>query len=355
MVLSTLQLTAFKNHPDQEYVFNEGINCIVGNNGIGKTNLLDALNYLAFARTALNATDAQAIRTGDRLFSIRGTFEDSMVIACGYEFRKGKILKVNGKEQTRISDHIGFLPLVFTTPDDSDLIREGSEYRRKFFDGAISQVDPAYMSWLIDYQRTLKQRNEHLKSSIDGAVDHRLLDTYDERLIDGGVKISRRRAAFLEDYIPCFEESYGMLHESEEVPQIVFKSEVLKPDFRHQFVENRPRDILMQRTLLGAHRDSYDFELNQQPLRKLGSQGQQKTFIIALRLAEYDVLKVQLGKSPLLLLDDIFDKLDDTRIGKLVALLGNEERFRQIFITDARKERSQLFFHDRKVNFIELK
>ena len=355
MILSELHLTSFKNHSDGKFSFHVGPNCLVGRNGIGKTNLLDAINYLAFARTALNASDAQSIRHEERSFTIRGDFEGSLVVACGYEFRKGKLLKVNGVEQPKISDHVGLIPLVFTTPDDSDLIREGSEYRRKFFDGAISQLDKEYLLTLIYYQRTLKQRNEHIKSSLNGTVDHKLLDTYDEVLIPRAVELSTKRKLFLEEFAPCFHDSYDAIHETSESPAIRFKSEVLEEDFPNQFRASRDRDIIMQRTLLGCHKDIYDFVLNDQLIRKFGSQGQQKTFIIALRFAEYDILKSKLKKSPLLLLDDIFDKLDDRRIQRLVKLLNDRERFEQIFITDARKERSEHFFNKKSVNIIELK
>ena len=355
MVLSSLKLNAFKNHLDCEYMFNSGINFIVGRNGIGKTNLLDAINYLSFGKTALHTTDTQSIRKDYQAFTIRGIFIDGCIIACGYEFRKGKTLKVNGKEHDRVSEHIGFMPLVFTTPDDSVLIREGSEFRRKFFDRAIAQIDREFLQYLFDYNKILKQRNEHLKSCEGKVVDDTLMDTYDSVLLEKGVKISHRRKSFLAEFIPYFETSYTTLHEYDESPKIIFESDCLASDFHTHLVNVREKDVLLQRTTLGAHRDRYQFELNDQLIRKFGSQGQQKTFIISLRLAEFDLLKKKSGKFPLLLLDDVFDKLDNERISQLVKLIGDETRFEQVFITDARKERYRQFFEDKEVNIIELK
>lgn len=354
MILSDLHLTHFKNHSEGKFNFLSGINCVVGKNGKGKTNLLDAVNYLAFGRTSLSSTDAQNITHDQKAFYIHGTFADDLKVACGYEFRKGKMLKVNGSDQPKISEHVGLIPLVMTSPDDSDLIREGSEFRRRFFDGAISQVDKEYLTVLMTYQRALRQRNEHLKAAVNGPVDHRLLDTYDQVIVDYGVEIARKRKAFVEEFLTSLDASYRQVHQSAESPDVEYNSEALEENFKKNYRASRDRDIIMQRTLMGIHRDKYEFMLNEQQIMKFGSQGQQKTFIIALRLAEYDLIRQKLSKYPLLLLDDIFDKLDDDRIGRLVELLSDKERFEQIFITDARKERSRSFFNEKKVNFVDL-
>ncbi len=355
MILTQINLHGFKNYEETKFSFARGINCIVGKNGVGKTNLLDSVYYLAFAKTALSTTDAQNIKEGLKSFTVLGQFADKMKVACGYEFRKGKTLKVSGKEQTKLSEHIGKVPLVFTTPDDSDMIREGSEYRRKFFDGAICQQDSTYLKNLIQYNQLLRQRNEHLKSAEKpNQLNHNLLDTYDDQLLPLAQAISSRRVDFIKDYIEYFQKNYEALHHGDEAPGIEFQSEVNESNFEEKFKAGRQRDILMTRTLMGSHRDKYEFLLNDQQVKKFASQGQQKTFIIALKLAEFDFLKVTSSQVPLLLLDDIFDKLDDERIKALVSLLDDGDRFDQVFITDARAERSKSFFDGRKVNFIEL-
>ncbi len=351
MLLSKLSVSGFKNYQQEVFAFKAGINCLVGKNGVGKTNLLDAIHYLALAKSAINPSDSANIQFGEKAFVVRGEFEE-LTIACGFNARTGKTLKVKDNEIGKLSDHVGTVPLVFTTPDDADIIREGNEFRRKFFDGAISQVDRQYLSNLISYNKILRQRNEHLKGDV---IDHRLLDTYDAQMLPLGKQLSERRAAFIKEFTTHFESNYLALHHTNEQPGIAYETAVLNPNFESNFKNQRDRDMIMKRTLQGAHRDAYVFSLNDQPIKKFGSQGQQKTFIISLRLAEFDFLKSKTDKIPVLLLDDIFDKLDDTRISALVNLLDDSERFDQIFITDARKERSKTFFHDRVVNFIELK
>lgn len=356
MNLNQLNLTGFKNYAEVSFEFTKGINCIVGKNGAGKTNLLDGIYYLAFAKTAFITTDAQNIHNELSSLTSFGKFNRDLVVACQYEKRKGKTLKVNGEEENKISHHVGKIPLVLTTPDDTDIIREGSEFRRKFFDGAISQMDAKYLQDLIAFNKLLKQRNSHLKQADDPSqISHALLDTYDDKLLPITKRIAKRREKFIEQFLSFFEASYGSLHSSNEIPSIRYKSEVLDKMFSEKFKSSRNRDILMQRTLLGSHRDQYEFLLNNEAIRKFGSQGQQKTFIIGLKLAEFDMLSAAKGTKPLLLLDDIFDKLDDERIISLVKLLSAKKRFGQIFITDARKERSKFFFKKQEVNFIEIK
>lgn len=356
MNLNQLDLTGFKNYAEANFKFAMGINCIVGKNGVGKTNLLDAIYYLAFAKTAFTTTDTQNIHNGQGFLTSFGKFDGDLIVACQYEKKKGKTLKVNGKEEGKISHHVGKVPLVLTTPDDIDIIREGSEFRRKFFDGAIAQMDAEYLQHLIAFSQLLKQRNELLKQADEPSqINHTLLDTYDDRLLPIAKVISKRREEFIKEYLSFFEMNYRLLHTSgKEAPSIQFTSDVLGRNFSENFQSSRNRDILMQRTLMGPHRDQYDFLLNCEVVKKFGSQGQQKTFIIGLKLAEFDMLRTVKSKKPLLLLDDIFDKLDDDRIISLVGLLDDKKRFGQIFITDARKERSKFFFKKKKVNFIEI-
>ena len=353
MILKKLQLTSFKNHPNAAYAFGKRINCVLGKNGMGKTNLLDAIYYLSFTKSAIGSQDRLSITHDHRAFTLFGSY-DKHTIALQFEKGKVKTLKVDGQEPNRLSDVIGKVPLVIVLPDDTSMIREGSEERRKFFDGALSQFDQAYLQSLLQYYKILKQRNSLLKSSEGKRLDRALLDTYDELLIPLAIEISKKRAELGEVFLPFLKKNYADLHDGKEQPGLNFKTHV-DEGFPDRFRSNIPKDEIMQRTLLGCHKDDFEFMLDGELIKKFGSQGQQKTFIIALKLALYDFLKEKTKQKPLLLLDDIFDKLDDSRIQLLVSLLMDRDRFQQIFITDARMDRSkELFKSEKDVNFIEI-
>lgn len=353
MILKSLWLTSFKNHADTRFEFGDRVNCVLGKNGVGKTNLLDAVYYLSFTKSALSSQDGLAVMHQASTFTILGDYEEDRV---AIQFTKGKpkTLKINGSEAERLSDVIGKVPLVMILPDDTALIKEGSDERRKFFDGALCQFDAAYLQELMAYTKLLKQRNALLKQHNGQPINRQLLTTYDDRLIPLSQRISKRRAELIGLFLPFLEENYAALHDGAECPGISYQTKV-GDDFEALFRANVERDIIMQRTLLGCHRDDIHFLLDGELIKKFGSQGQQKTFIISLKLALYDFLKENTGRKPLLLLDDIFDKLDDNRIASLVALLKDTERFQQIFITDARKDRSKVLFESLSdVKFIEL-
>ena len=353
MILKSLQLTHFKNHPQSQFTFEDRINCVLGKNGMGKTNLLDAIYYLSFTKSALGSQDRLSITHDQRAFTLFGSYTD-LTIAVQFEKGKVKTLKIDGQEPDRLSDVIGKVPLVIVLPDDTSMIKEGSEERRKFFDGALSQFDGAYLQALLQYNKLLKQRNSLLKQNEGRGIDMKLLETYDEQLIPLSIHISQKRGELKEIFLPFLNKNYANLHEGKEVPTLNFKSHV-DDSFEERFKSNVQKDQVMQRTLLGSHKDDFEFLLDGELIKKFGSQGQQKTFIIALKLALYDFLREKTGKKPLLLLDDIFDKLDDSRIQMLVTLLLNNDRFQQIFITDARKNRSkELFKKQKKINFIDL-
>ncbi|MEQ8470134.1 MAG: DNA replication/repair protein RecF [Marinoscillum sp.] len=359
MKLISLKLTHFKNYESLDIGFSAGINCIVGKNGMGKTNLLDALHYISMTRSALNTVDQQNIAYEQLFFAINGKVDmagKQKSVNCYFEQGKKKILKVEGKELEKLSDHIGNFPSVLITPDDTEIIKEGSEVRRKFFDSVISQHDRDYLEALMAMQRLLKQRNSFLKQN-DGRrnIDKNLITVYDESLIPLFKSVAGKREIFLKDFSPYFSENYAQIFEGNELATIEYRSPVLAGNFEKTYKESLEKDIILQRTSMGAHKDDYVFKLNQRPIKKFGSQGQQKSFIIALKLAEYDYLKSLKGFSPLLLLDDIFDKLDDERIQRLVELLTDAKRFSQIFITDARAERSRQYFEAEKdVSFYEI-
>lgn len=358
MKLNTLKLIHFKNYAELKLDFSGGINCFLGKNGMGKTNLLDALYYLSMTRSAFNTVDQQNVRHGETWFAINSEFdgEQAVKVNCYYEQGKKKIIKVNGKELEKFSDHIGTIPCVLISPDDTEIIREGSEVRRKLFDSVIAQHDREYLYNLMAMQRLLKQRNSFLKQN-DGRlnIDRRLLQVYDEKLMPLFRKIAKVRETFIVEFSPYFSQNYAQIFEGAETPDIVYTTESLSENFEQSYREALQKDLVLQRTTKGAHKDDYDFRLNTRQIKKFGSQGQQKSFIIALKLAEYDYLKAIKRFNPMLLLDDIFDKLDDERISRLVNLLTDTERFTQIFITDARAERSRQFFgNNEKVHFYEV-
>ncbi|MEQ9216435.1 MAG: DNA replication and repair protein RecF [Cyclobacteriaceae bacterium] len=356
MVLSTLKLVNFKNYREETFQFKKGISCLLGLNGMGKTNLLDAIHYLCMTRSSQSNADQENILFDQPYFSIIGEFDSGLKVNCYFESGKKKIFKVNGKEPEKLSDHIGSIPCVLTTPDDNELIREGSEVRRKLFDRVISQYDHHYLEQLIQCRKLLNQRNSYLKQNEGkSSYNKHLLGTYDEQLIPLFISISSKRNEFLEEYRDFFTNNYHEIFKVEEIPAIRYRTKCLDKDFERQFKDAVKKDLILERTTMGSHKDDFVFLLDGKPTKKFGSQGQQKSLIIALKLSEFDFLKAKKDQVPLLLLDDIFDKLDDHRISHLVKLLTDGKRFSQVFISDARKERTKKFFEkNRGVAFYEI-
>ena len=353
MILKSLRLTNFKNHSNAVFSFENGINCIVGQNGKGKTNLLDAIYYLSFSKSGLGSIDRQSIRHGQNAFTLFGIY-DALQIGLQFETGKAKSVKIDGALLEKLSGLVGKIPLIMVLPDDTGMIREGSEERRKFFDGALSQLDQAYLHELILYNKVLKQRNAYLKQVDNRTLDMVLIRSYDDQLVPLAFSISQKRSELVEAFLPDLEKNYADLHEGKEVPSLRFKTHIDK-DFGQKFQESLHKDVVMQRTLMGSHRDDFEFLLDEVLIRRFGSQGQQKTFIISLKLALYDFLKKNLKIKPILLLDDIFDKLDDSRIKRLISLITDTERFGQIFITDARQERTRALFAGLEdINFLKI-
>jgi len=344
MYLKNLELIQFKNYQRVYLDFSKEVNCFFGENGAGKTNLLDAIHYLCLSRSALLPLDSYHIMHGKGFFTIKGDFdlnEKVLSLNCVYESHKKKRLEVNGKAYHRLSEHIGLLPLVLIAPDDTLMINGGSEERRKFFDGMISQTDNHYLQLLIRYQHHLKQRNALLKRfAEEKRVDQQQLLPYDLQLIQLSQAIFKKRADFLADFSPYFLEHYRAISGEKEAVSIVYQSQVQKEDFPRSFEKSLERDLLLKRTHFGIHKDDYLFRLNHYPIKKFGSQGQKKSFLISLKLAQFFIFKTIKGTKPLLLLDDIFDKLDDQRIFHLMDRVAKKE-FGQLFITDARPERSK--------------
>lgn len=349
MRLQSLHLINFKNYSEVKVDLSSKINVLVGKNGGGKTNLLDAIYYLSITKSAFS-TDNFSVRQGQSFFVIKGVFSkgnDLQELTCSVQAGVKKVFREGLHEYQKLSDHIGKYPVVLIAPDDTELVKEGSEPRRKFFDSIISQLDHAYLEALIQYNYALKQRNSLLRIFADtNTFDEIALESYDQVLVKNGDLIFRRRKDFITEFFPVFQRFYTFIVAGENA-SLEYKTDLEKTGFKNALKAGRQRDLLLQRTNFGIHRDDYNFILGGSDLKRLGSQGQQKSFIIALKLAQFDILKRHKKFKPILLLDDIFDKLDDVRIARLLELIQKDE-LGQLFITDARPERSAGLF--RSVN-----
>jgi DNA replication and repair protein RecF len=357
--LQNLTLHNFKNYEDFSVQFCTAINCIVGANGVGKTNMLDAIHFLSLTKSAFTSQDSYCIKHGADLFAVSGKFETNQKrqqVLCGLQQGQKKLLKLDQVPYTKFTDHIGIFPIVLIAPQDHTLITEGSEERRKFFDTIISQIDQTYMLNLVQYNHCLKQRNALLKQAKEkGIWDNDLLATYNAMMLPLASQIYEKRKAFVADLLPTFLAYYQYLTDGAEEVNIQYESDLASDNFPRLFTENLRKDFELQRTTLGTHKDDFEFLLGAFALKKYGSQGQQKSFLIALKLAHFAIIQAQKGIKPILLLDDIFDKLDDKRITKLLAMVARQD-FGQIILTDARPERSKQILQDIQVEkrFIEL-
>ncbi|TAF32589.1 MAG: DNA replication and repair protein RecF [Cytophagales bacterium] len=346
MFLEILELRQFKNHEHIHLRFEKALSCFVGPNGIGKTNLLDAIHYCCVGKSAFNALDAQNIKHEQQFFRIQSRIlkqNEHYDIVCALQQGKSKILKCNHYEYPKFSEHLGLFPLVLVCPDDTDLIREGSDYRRKFFDFTLAQINRKFLKDLLAYSALLKNRNAHLKQDY-AQLDWSLIDTYDAQMLPLAKQIAKVRAAFCEEMRLVLMKMYSFLTNQSEQIALTYQTEVLDEDFEKRYKAQLQQDIFLKRTDMGVHKDDFRFEIGQLPIKKFGSQGQQKSFIIALKLAQFQLLKQHLHITPFLLLDDIFDKLDQLRTAKLLSLLSGST-FGQVFITDANPERVQMLLH----------
>lgn len=347
MHLQKLELLNFKNYPAQTLDFSPDINCLVGANGSGKTNLLDAIYYLSLTKSAFSQTDAHSIRHDEALMLIRGWFkrEDALdTVQCSLQQGQRKQVMRNRKEYERLSEHVGRYPVVLIAPNDTDIIREGSETRRRFFDGLLSQLDAQYLQNLLRYNHALRQRNSLLKTFAEqGRVQHDLLEPFTLQLLQYGLPLLEHRLLFLEEYMPLFEHHYRHLTDGKETVSIRYETNLVQEHAEKLMQESLQRDMAQQRTRIGVHKDDFGFEIDGFSLKRYGSQGQQKSFLIALKLAQFDLLRDHKGYKPILLLDDIFDKLDDKRMARLMELVSGHA-FGQLFVTDARPERTARLF-----------
>lgn len=352
MFLKQLSLINFKNYHEFEAEFSEKINCFVGNNGVGKTNLLDAIHYLSFCKSFFNTTDSHNIKHNEGFFVLRGYFDkdgETSEVYCGLKRNQKKIFKKNKTEYDRLSEHIGQFPLVMISPGDSDLIHGSSDVRRKFLDGIISQYDKAYLDKLIAYNHVLKQRNTLLKQFYESSVfESEALEIWDEQLILYGQPILETRQIFLKQFIPLFNAHYQFISDSKEEVMLTYESSLSDQEFKTAILSALARDRALNYTTVGPHKDDLDYTLNQFSLKKFGSQGQQKSYLLALKLAQFEFIKQQKNTKPLLLLDDVYDKLDEQRFTKLLELVSSD-RFGQVFITDTHIDRIESLLNEKQI------
>jgi DNA replication and repair protein RecF len=344
MFLKKLSLFNYKNFSEANFEFDAKINCFVGKNGIGKTNVLDAIYHLAYGKSYFNPLAVQNIKHNEDFFVIDGEFEKdnrTEQIVCSLKKGQKKVMKRNGKLYDKFSDHIGLIPLVIISPADNDLITEGSETRRKFLDSVISLLDKTYLLKLIAYQKVLVQRNALLKYfALNRTFDADTLHIYNEQLQEHGIYIFKKREEFVQQFAPLFIQYYQEISSGNEAVQLVYQSDLHRASLIHLFEENLAKDRALQYTSVGIHKDELSFEIDGHPIKKFGSQGQQKSFLIALKLAQFEFLKKQSHEKPLLLFDDVFDKLDEERVEKIVAMV-EKDKFGQLFITDTHADRTE--------------
>lgn len=349
MILESLHLLFFKNYDEANLRFSPRINCFIGDNGSGKTNLLDAIHYLSLTKSAFTPLDAQSIKQSEEFFVVKGRFQqqDPTVMAetIQVSLRAGQKKAVTHDKQPyeRISDHIGRYPAVLISPYDTDLIRQGSEERRRYFDSLMSQLDHEYLELLMAYNHILRQRNSLLKLAAErqGGYDRDYLLVLDEQLVPAGQKILEARQQFLLEFTPVFQRHYEQLADGRELVRLSYKSQLLEAEFAKLLRVQERKDLALQRTTVGPHKDDFVFMMDDLAVKGYGSQGQQKSYVIALKLAQFEILAARKQQKPLLLLDDIFDRLDEKRITRLLQLVA-DHTFGQVFLTDTHLERTDL-------------
>ncbi|MBL7888273.1 MAG: DNA replication/repair protein RecF [Bacteroidia bacterium] len=349
MHLKNISLINFKNYSETSLNFSNQINCFTGDNGEGKTNILDAIHYLSFCKSFFNPIDSQNILHQAPFFVIQGTFENEETqeeVYCGQKRNQKKQFKRNKKEYQRLADHIGLFPLVMISPSDSELITEGSESRRKFLDSVISQFDKDYLENLINYNKVLSQRNALLKHfAHKSSFDKGSLEIWDMQLVELGQKVYETRKKFIDAFLPIFQKYYELISGGKETVNIGYNSHLNNGDYAVILDAALNKDRLLEYTTVGIHKDDLEFKLSDFPIKKYASQGQQKSFLIALKLGQYEYIKHIKKTNPILLLDDIYDKLDDNRVRQLMELVSHKD-FGQLFITDTHPNRlAELFKH----------
>lgn len=351
MYLKRLSLINFKNIGQQELPLAAGINCFVGDNGAGKTNFIDAVYYLSMSKSAFGMTDTQSVRHGEEFFLLEGQYAHAdgrnEQIVCSFARRGGKVLKRNGKEYDRLSEHVGLIPVVIVSPADASLVSDAADERRRYLNGCISQLDRGYLNAVMRYNAVLSERNRYLKIG----SDEDMLLIYDRQLAEQGQLIHAKRQEFVGRLQPVVETYYARLSGERERIELLYRSELSETPFLELLQRSRQRDLVNQFTTSGIHRDDLVLRINGYPLRKFGSQGQQKSFLVALKLAQYRIVDEQRGEKPILLLDDLFDKLDTGRVEQLIRLVSGDD-FGQILITDCNKVRLERILGRQKCPYV---
>ncbi len=342
MYLDNLILNNFKNYGETDLSFSPKINCFVGDNGVGKTNILDAIHYLSLTKSYFSGIDSGNVRHGDDYFIVKGLFRSDHgddEVSCAFQRDKRKAVKRNGKEYQRLSDHIGRFPVVMISPSDSSIILEGSEERRKFMSSVISQYDREYLDALIRYNKALRNRNRLLKENGGrGLSDREMLSLWEHHMVPASELIYKARSKFVEELIPVFQEYYTHISGNREKVELIYRSQLKEAGLAELLERSLERDRQMQYTTAGIHKDDLELNMNGYPIKELGSQGQQKSYLVALKLAKFEYITSMGGVKPVLLMDDIFDKFDENRVKQIIKLVSNH-RFGQIFITDTHQER----------------
>lgn len=340
MILERLTVVNYKNIAEADLELSPKMNCLVGRNGMGKTNLLDTVYYLSFCRSATNPIDSQVIRHGEDYCVVQGRYreprirEKELEVFCGLKRGVRKQVKMNGKAYQRYSEHVGTIPLVMISPSDAELISGGSDERRRFMDVAISQFDKEYLTQLIRYEKALTQRNVLLKAETE--PDPEVMALFEEAMAEAGALIYERRKAFTEAFTPLFQDIYGQISQNHETVTLTYTSHGDRGDLLPLIRSGREKERILGYSIHGTHKDDLLMQLGGYPMKREGSQGQNKTFLTSLKLAQFEFLRRTSNTTPLLLLDDIFDRLDASRVEQIVHLVASD-RFGQIFITDVNR------------------
>ncbi|QZT38814.1 DNA replication/repair protein RecF [Halosquirtibacter xylanolyticus] len=348
MHLKNLSVINYKNIGQTDLDFSAKFNCFIGNNGMGKTNILDTIYYLSFCKSYFSSSDKQNVKHDEAFFMLQGAYDrngEEEVLYCGYKSGQKKKFKRDDKEYQKLSEHIGLFPLVIISPSDQNLIQGGSEARRKFMDGVISQYNKAFLQDLIAYNRTLLQRNQLLKQfASERYFDEETLIIYDQQLIHYGTRIYESRASFIDTFLPIFQQHYQFICKGQEQVDLVYKSSMHHTPYEQLLKESRQKDLAMGYTTMGPHKDDLELKLGDYLMKKIGSQGQNKSFLISLKFAQFDFMKHLSQATPILVLDDIFDKLDAQRVEQIIDLVSKDD-FGQIFISDTNREHIDQIFH----------